>query len=103
MGVSLYSVDIALAESLNAIWKHAKIHKDLKTEDVRSAVQDLTVIYDRVNILEARELSEEAMDIALTQNISIYDSLYIAAAKKTESLFFAEDLNKNDVLRKVSE
>jgi len=31
-GYSLYTVDIALAESLNAIWKHARIQRDLEIE-----------------------------------------------------------------------
>jgi len=77
-GYSLYSVDIAFAESLNAIWKHARVHKDLRTANAKSAAHDLAKIYNKLNILTTSELYKEAMDIALRQNITIYDSLYIA-------------------------
>ena len=96
-------MDIALAESLNAVWKHAKIHRDLKIEDVKSTVQDLTTIYDRIKILSARELSEEAIEIALTQNIAIYDSLYIAAARKLKATIYTADRKLHTASSKLAD
>ncbi|MCD6088124.1 type II toxin-antitoxin system VapC family toxin [Candidatus Bathyarchaeota archaeon] len=90
-GYSLYTVDIALAESLNAIWKHTRIHRDLEIEEAKSAIQDLTKIYDAINILETRELSNEAAEISLTKGITIYDSLYIAAAMKLKATLYTAD------------
>jgi len=90
-GYSLYTVDIALAESLNAIWKHARIHRDLEMEEAESAIQDLTKIYDAINILETRELSNEAAEISLTKGITIYDSLYIAATMKLKATLYTAD------------
>ena len=72
---SLYTVDIALAECLNVVWKHAIIHRDLKMEEVEPTINDLTRIYDAVSVISTRELSGEAVKIALTENISIYDSV----------------------------
>lgn len=95
-------MDIALAESLNAIWKHVKIHKDLKTEDAKSAIQDLTKIYDTLNILTTRELSEETADIALTQNITIYDSLYIAATRKLKATLYTADRKLHNTSKKIT-
>jgi len=90
-GCSLYTVDIALAESLNAIWKHVNIHKDLKIGDVESTIHDLTRIYDVMNVITTHELSSEAMKIALTENITIYDSVYIAAAEKLNAILITAD------------
>jgi len=101
-GYSLYSVDVALAESLNALWKHVKVHRDLKMEDARSAVQDLTRIYDKLNIITTREVSEEAADIALTQNITIYDSVYIAASRKLKATLYTADRRLHDVSKNVA-
>ena len=101
-GYSLYSVDIALAEGLNALWKHVKVHGDLKMEDVRSAVQDLTRIYDKLNIVTTRELSEEAADISLTQDTTIYDSLYIAATRKLKATLYTADRKLHNVSRNVA-
>jgi len=101
-GYSLYSVDLALAESLNAFWKHVQIHGDLKTEDARSAVQDLTKVWDGLNVLSTRELSEEAVDIALTQDVTIYDSLYMAAAKKLDATLYTADGRLYDAAKKIT-
>lgn len=90
-GFSLYTVDIALAESLSAIWKHVKLHRDLKPEDALSVVQDLTKIYDKLNILTVRELSEETVEIALTHGVTIYDSVYIAATRKIRATLYTAD------------
>jgi len=87
-------VDIALAETLNAIWKHVKMHKDLTTEDANSTIQDLIKVYDKLNILTTRELSEEAFEIALTQNMTIYDSLYIAATKKLKATLYTPEASR---------
>ena len=84
-------MDIALAESLNAIWKHVKIHNDLKEEEAISATNDLKNIFNKINVLKTKDISTEAMNIALSKNISIYDSLYIAAAKKMNSTLYTAD------------
>jgi len=101
-GYSLYTVDIALAEGLNAIWKHVKIHKDLKTEEAKSAVQDLTKIHDKLNILKTHELSEETAEIALTQNITIYDSLYITATRKLKATLYTADRKLHNTAKKIT-
>jgi len=90
-GYSLCTVDIALAESLNAVWKHVRIHKDLQTDEAESAIQDLTRIYDSMNILTTRELSKEAAEIALAKDVTIYDSLYISAAMKLKATLYTAD------------
>ena len=90
-GFSLYTVDIALAESLNAVWKHVIIHGNLKMEEAESAIRDLTRIYDAIGVLATRELTREAVEIALTENITVYDSVYIAAAKKLKATMITAD------------
>lgn len=84
-------MDIALAESLNAIW-----------EDAKSAIQDLTKIYDNLNILTTHELSEKTADIALNQNITIYDSLYIAATKKLNATLYTADRKLHNTSKKIT-
>ena len=101
-GFSPYTVDLALAESLNALWKHVRLHGDLEAGDARSAVKDLTVIYDGLKVLTARELSEEAMDLALNQKITVYDSLYIAAARRLKATLYTADRKLYDASKRVA-
>jgi len=91
MGYSLNTVDIALTESLNALWKHAKISKDIDEKEVKPIMEDLSRIFDSLTIVTTMELIKDATTIALIQNITIYDSLYIAAARKLNSTLYTAD------------
>lgn len=94
---AIYTVDIALAEGLNAIWKHTKIVKDLKPEEAKKTAQDLIQICDKLGKLTTQELAEEATDIALAQDITLYDALYIAAAQKLNATFLTADQRLHDI------
>lgn len=100
-GFSPYTVDLAMAEGLNALWKHVRLHGDLEEGDTMSAVKDLTVIYDGLKVLTARELSEEAMDLALNKEITVYDSLYIAAARRVKATLYTADRRLYDASKSV--
>jgi len=101
-GASMYSVDIALAEALNALWKHVSIHRDLKVEDAESAAEDLARIYGKLNIVATGEVSREALKLSLTHNITVYDALYIAAARKLKATLYTADGKLYRVARKLS-
>jgi predicted nucleic acid-binding protein len=101
-GYTLYTVDLALAEGLNVIWKHTSILKDLKVEEANPAVEDLTRIYDGLNIIAAREITVEAMQVALTQTIAVYDALYIAAAQKINGTLYTADQKLHDAANELT-
>jgi len=90
-GFALCTVDTALAECLNAIWKHVKVHRDLSEEEAEPTIQDLTNVWDGLSILTTRELSEEAVKVALSGSVSIYDALYIGAARKLDATLYTAD------------
>jgi predicted nucleic acid-binding protein len=85
----LYTVDLALAECLNVIWKHAKLLNDL--EDAPAAVEDLLKIYDTLNVITARDIAEATINIALTSKVSVYDALYIALGQKLNGTLYTAD------------
>ncbi len=101
-GYTLHTVDIALAESLNAVWKHVVIHKDLEAEAVRDVLEDLIRIYSKLGVLSTPELSEEAMEISLIHKIAVYDSLYIAAARKLGTTLYTADKRLHDESRGIA-
>jgi len=84
-------VDIALAECLNVIWKHTNKLKDLKQEEAALAIDDLKKLYDDLTIIPTRELKDQAMHIAITQNITVYDALFTAAAQKINAPLYTAD------------
>jgi predicted nucleic acid-binding protein len=90
-GQMLCTVDFALAESLNVVWKHANVLKDLEPKEAASAAEDLARVYDGLNVVATRELAEETTRIALTENITVYDALYVAAAQKLNGTLYTAD------------
>jgi predicted nucleic acid-binding protein len=90
-GYTLCTVDIALAECLNVIWKHSNLLKDLEPEEASLAAEDLTKLYDGLSITSTRELKDEAMQIAMSQNITVYDALFIAVTQKTNATLYTAD------------
>ncbi len=90
-GYGLCSVDIALAECLNVIWKHINLLKDLEPKEAGLAIEDLIKLYDDLAITPTRELKDEAMHVAISQNITVYDALFIAAAQKVNATLYTAD------------
>jgi predicted nucleic acid-binding protein len=90
-GYTLCTVDVALVECLNVIWKHTNLLKDLTPEEASLAVEDLTKLYDGFTIITTRELKDEAMHIAISQNLTVYDALFIAAAQKMNATLYTAD------------
>ncbi|MBC7113153.1 MAG: type II toxin-antitoxin system VapC family toxin [Candidatus Methanomethyliales bacterium] len=96
-GYALHTVDLALVECLNAVWKHARIHGDLSLEEAEGAAKDLIKIYDALQILLARDIAEEAFSIATGHNVTIYDALYIAAARQLKVPLYTADQKMHEV------
>ena len=91
-GYSLYTVDNALAECLNVIWKHATLLSDISFEEAKSAVEYLLEIYSRLNVASTQDLAGETMAIAQSLKMPVYDALYIALAKKENSTLYTADI-----------
>jgi predicted nucleic acid-binding protein len=99
-GEEITTVDIALAEYLNALWKHAKIAKDLEENDLREAVSDLLTFWSRLEIISTRDLASETTRLSLEDEVPIYDALYIAAAIKHRTGLATFDEKLRSVARK---
>lgn len=65
--------------------------KDIKPEEARSAAEDLLKLYDRLTVTQTREIQENALDIAISLNITFYDALYIATAQKIDAALYTSD------------
>ena len=103
-GEEIATVDIALAECMNALWKHVKIVKDLGEEDFHEAVSDLLKFWENLEIIPTCDLASEAVQLALEEEASIYDSLYVIAAikRRTGLATFDEKLRSAARRRGVS-
>jgi predicted nucleic acid-binding protein len=76
------SVDLVIKETVNAIWKRV-MRKEISLEDAKRMFEAMKGILNKAVIIENEmDHIDEAFKISIKQNITVYDSLYIALAKK---------------------
>lgn len=90
-GTQLYTMDIALAESLNALWKHYKIHRDIGEDEYRWGAEKLREVFLGFSSIGSSEVGVKASDIAVRIGISVYDALYVAAAHRSDATLLTAD------------
>jgi predicted nucleic acid-binding protein len=100
-GSTPHTSDIALAESLNALWKHATIFKDIKKEEIATATEQLAEFYDRLDIITTRDCLEKTMHIALNHDIAVYDACFVAATQKVNGTLYSADQKLCAVASKI--
>jgi len=77
-----WSTDHVVKEVANAVWKRFK-RGATSREEAEIMLKILKKITEKsVKIVDELEYMDEAIKITFNQNITIYDSIYIAIAKK---------------------
>jgi len=87
-----YSIELALAEVSNAIWKHHILYRKISRDEAWIMFDALKKIKENVVIFEPFEdYLKNAMEIAIDENIPVYDALYLAQTKKYGSLLTSDE------------
>jgi len=85
------TIDLALYESINAVWKEYKL---LKRFDKNTALEFIKILDDIFNIIDTfsiKSLEKEVFEIASKEGLTIYDASYIAIAKKNNLILVTDD------------
>ncbi|MBD3206314.1 PIN domain-containing protein [Candidatus Bathyarchaeota archaeon] len=91
-GYRLHTVDVALPEALNALWKHVTIHNDLGEKEAGGVIEDLQRIWVSLYVVSSHEVTRRAFQIAVESSLTVYDSLFIAAAMYCSAKLFTADV-----------
>ncbi|RLE48342.1 MAG: PIN domain nuclease [Candidatus Methanomethylicota archaeon] len=100
----VHTIDHATKELLNALWKSTTLYK-IFTEDIAIEKWKLfkKLIGEKVIILENQEeLLEEALQIALSHQITAYDALYLAQANKLKAPLLTSDQKQANAAKKMN-
>jgi predicted nucleic acid-binding protein len=89
----VFTLDLALKEVLNAVWKHTIIHHTFTKEVALEKYMILVrLVEEGVVVVESEKAYlEDAFSTALQTGITIYDSLYIAQAMKRKARLLTSD------------
>ena len=89
------TINLAIKEVTNSIWKRV-LRKDLESDEAyrifKGFIENLMV-----KISDQDLLLDDAFKISLKYNITIYDSLYIALAKKMKCQLITSDRIQRDI------
>ena len=72
--------DLAISETLNALWANYARKKSITKDAYDDAVVDFDRIVEGLDIIPAKSLKDVALRIAVLRDISVYDSMYIASS-----------------------
>ena len=92
------TIELAIKEVSNSIWKRwlrGELNKDDAYTIFKGFIDNLMV-----KVLNQEEYIDDAFKLSLKYNLTIYDSLYIAVAKKMKLELITSDKNQRDISRK---
>ena len=97
------SVDHVVKEVANAIWKHYSIYKACSLDAAVKRFQLLRKIIDEELVSLESELKylDKAFEIAIQNNIPVYDALYIAQAITHSTPLATSDKRQADIAEKI--
>ena len=94
-GIQLAAPDFILVECANVLWKVAR--------RVQTPIEDVTERLDRLRRINIRlvpqaDLLNDALRLALDMNITVYDALYCALARRENAEIITEDRRLRNAL-----
>lgn len=85
------SLDLALYESLNAIWKEYQLLKKLDKDSASLFVDIIEAVFNVVRVLSIRGLEKEIFNLASKEGLTIYDASYLYIALKNRFILVTDD------------
>jgi len=84
------SIDLALTEVSNAIWKHCLVYSRIPPSTAELMFRALLETQEVIEYKSSIEYLKAAQEISITEEIPIYDALYIAQAQKYRKLLTSD-------------
>ncbi len=87
-----YTVDHALKEVLNAVWKACRLRGLISRREAEEKLRVLEVLAEKVIVVEEESrYLRDAFRIALETGLTLYDSLYVAQAAAKRATLATSD------------
>ncbi|MDV3277236.1 MAG: type II toxin-antitoxin system VapC family toxin [Nitrososphaerales archaeon] len=96
----LLTVDLAVYETANSIWKHQCLLKDLKNGAPYVSILHELIESGRIRVIRpGKELMEKAYSLAAKYRRPIYDTIFVALALELGSELATFDRRQTELLR----
>jgi len=97
-----WTLNLALYELGNAVWKQVLLHKALTPEEGGEALDALIEVLREMRALRLEEASA-ILNIAVEEGSTYYDASYIHAAIKNGATLVTDDRKLNSIAKKYVE
>ncbi|MEM2344338.1 MAG: type II toxin-antitoxin system VapC family toxin [Thermoproteota archaeon] len=89
--VNAVTLDMAIKESMNVIWK-AYRNKKIDFENAKAKARILIELAElSLRVIDEMDFIEKAFEIACSENLTIYDSLFLALAEDRNAILYTLD------------
>ncbi len=106
------TLDLALYESLNAIWKEFNLLKRIDKETAVEYIDALLMAFKAMKKVSIEDSEMEIFELAYNENITVYDASYLYSAIKYNLILITDDrklmnvaskyvktMNSNDIIK----
>lgn len=89
----LVTLDLAVKEVLNAIWKHAVLFKSFDAGVAREKAMLLERLVEEgvLELIDQSSLLLDAFSVALETGLTVYDSLFVVLARRESGVLATSD------------
>lgn len=95
----LITVDLAIAEVANVAWKRVIFFNESKEVALKAVKKSVDFILGVCKVISSQEVIEDAFEIAITDKITIYDSLFIAASEREKAPLMTTDAKLHEKVK----
>jgi len=96
-----YTLELAIKEAANSIWKRAKLLRDIDESKALTILEDLLKLRRTALRIEPQDIYlAQALKIALKNDATIYDSLFIAQALAKKAILVTLDKKQAEIADK---
>ncbi|MEM2169671.1 MAG: type II toxin-antitoxin system VapC family toxin [Candidatus Bathyarchaeia archaeon] len=96
------TTDLAIYESINAVWKECYILKRIRVEVAYGLIELLSNIFNVLELYTMRGSEKEVLEIAVKEGITIYDASYIYIAARNKLTLVTDDKKLIDTAKKYT-
>ncbi len=90
------TLNLALYESINAIWKEYQLLKRLEKNTALLFLDVISSIFNVINLISIRGVEREVFNLASKENLTIYDASYLYIAMKNKFTLITDDRRLGD-------
>ncbi len=97
---SLITLDLAYVEVANVAWKRVTIFKESEELMLKALKNSSDFISGACDVIASKELLDDAFKIAVSEKVTIYDSLFLAASEREKVPLLTTDGKLHEKLNK---